>query len=86
KTWHQATVPTQVLLTAVNFIDSQQGWACGHDATIINTTDGGEQWQLQHVKESLDKPCLDILFNTKQHGFAVGAYGMFYDCFDGGLN
>ncbi len=86
KTWQQATVPTQVLLTAVNFIDSQQGWACGHDATIINTTDGGEKWQLQHVKESLDKPCLDILFNTKQHGFAVGAYGMFYETFDGGLN
>ncbi|MCQ8876845.1 YCF48-related protein [Pseudoalteromonas shioyasakiensis] len=86
KVWQQAAVPTQVLLTAVNFINPQQGWACGHDATIINTQDGGSQWQLQHVKESLDKPCLDILFTDQQHGFAVGAYGMFYVTNDGGAN
>lgn len=86
KTWQQASVPTQVLLTAVNFVDSQHGWACGHDATIINTTDGGLQWQLQLVKESLDKPCLDILFADKLNGFAVGAYGMFYETTDGGLS
>lgn len=86
KTWQQAAVPTQVLLTAVNFVDNKNGWACGHDATIINTTDGGMNWKLQHVEESLDKPCLDILFMTKQHGFAVGAYGMFYETNDGGLS
>ncbi|WP_350609877.1 YCF48-related protein, partial [Pseudoalteromonas sp. 41-MNA-CIBAN-0057] len=56
--WQQAqSVPTQVLLTAVEFTNDSNGWACGHDATIINTTDGGENWQLQQAKLSLDKPC-----------------------------
>ncbi|NMR25939.1 hypothetical protein HH219_10410 [Pseudoalteromonas sp. NEC-BIFX-2020_015] len=84
KNWEQANVPTQVLLTAVNFVDTQNGWACGHDATIINTDNGGDDWQLQYSNATLDKPCLDILFKDAQHGFAVGAYGMFYETHDGG--
>ncbi|MBQ4799706.1 hypothetical protein J8L73_11305 [Pseudoalteromonas sp. MMG006] len=83
--WQQAElVPTQVLLTAVDFSNEKNGWACGHDATIINTTDGGNNWQLQQAKPELDKPCLDILFEDNLNGFAVGAYGMFYYTGDGG--
>ncbi|MBQ4857435.1 YCF48-related protein [Pseudoalteromonas sp. MMG007] len=83
--WQQAElVPTQVLLTAVDFSNEKNGWACGHDATIINTTDGGNNWQLQQAKPELDKPCLDILFEDNLNGFAVGAYGMFYYTSDGG--
>lgn len=84
KSWQQANVPTQVLLTAVTFLGSQQGWACGHDATIIHTGDGGTNWEIQNVNTQLDKPCLDILFTDEGKGFAVGAYGMFYETFDGG--
>ncbi|MEL0639525.1 YCF48-related protein [Pseudoalteromonas aliena] len=83
--WHQAeTVPTQVLLTAVDFSNENNGWACGHDATIINTNDAGVNWQLQQALPELDKPCLDILFENDLKGFAVGAYGMFYQTTDGG--
>lgn len=82
--WDQAFVPTQVLLTAVDFIDGQVGWACGHDATIIHSLDGGANWQLQQVNEQLDKPCLDIMFTDNLNGYAVGAYGMFYETSDGG--
>ncbi len=84
--WQQASVPTQVLLTAVNFYDTDLGWACGHDATIINTTDAGKTWQLQQALPHMDKPCLDILFTSAQHGYAVGAYGMFFETNDGGKN
>jgi photosystem II stability/assembly factor-like uncharacterized protein len=83
--WQQAkSVPTQVLLTAVDFSNDKKGWACGHDATIINTTDGGVNWQLQQANPQFDKPCLDIMFKDDLHGFAVGAYGMFYQTVDGG--
>jgi len=83
--WQQAQlVPTQVLLTAVDFSNENNGWACGHDATIINTTDGGVNWQLQQALPELDKPCLDILFEDDLNGFMVGAYGMFYQTSDGG--
>ncbi|MGO2010324.1 MAG: WD40/YVTN/BNR-like repeat-containing protein [Pseudoalteromonas sp.] len=84
KSWQQASVPTQVLLTAIDFVDNKNGWACGHDATIINSQDGGQNWQLQQSLPGLDKPCLDILFTDNQNGFAVGAYGMFYKTSDGG--
>lgn len=82
--WQQATVPTQVLLTAVEFVDDETGWACGHDATIIKTSDAGNNWQLQQSFPDSDKPCLDIMFIDSQRGFAVGAYGMFYETTDGG--
>lgn len=84
QTWQQASVPTQVLLTAVDFYNSDLGWACGHDATIINTVDAGKTWQLQQSLPNMDKPCLDILFTTDKQGYAVGAYGMFYETNDGG--
>ncbi|WP_404340239.1 WD40/YVTN/BNR-like repeat-containing protein [Pseudoalteromonas mariniglutinosa] len=82
--WQQANVPTQTLLTAVDFYDQQTGWACGHDATIINSNDGGANWQLQQFLPTLDKPCLDILFLDQNKGFAVGAYGMFYETSNAG--
>jgi photosystem II stability/assembly factor-like uncharacterized protein len=40
-TWTQAKVPTRQLLTAVFFIDDKQGWAVGHDAQILSSSDGG---------------------------------------------
>jgi len=82
--WVQKTVPTNVLLTSVTFTDNKLGWAVGHDATILHTFDGGENWQTQQYIPSLDRPFLDVSFNTNQVGFAVGAYGMFYHTSDGG--
>lgn len=84
QTWQQASVPTQVLLTAVDFYNDELGWACGHDATIINTVDAAKTWQLQQSLPNMDKPCLDILFTSESHGYAVGAYGMFFETTDGG--
>lgn len=52
KTWRQAAkVPTQATLTSVTFIDAKNGWAAGHDKTIIATTDGGETWTLQYSRD-----------------------------------
>lgn len=45
--WHQAKVPSSVLLTAVQFVDEQVGWAVGHDGVALQTLDGGESWQLK---------------------------------------
>ncbi|WP_105259098.1 YCF48-related protein [Pseudoalteromonas sp. T1lg88] len=82
--WQQAQSPVDVLLTSVFFIDNNQGWACGHDATILNTQDGGQSWQVQQFLPELDKPCLDITFMDAQQGIAVGAYGMYFVTQDGG--
>lgn len=46
--WMPAKSPTEVLLTSVCFADSYNGWAVGHDATVLGTTDGGETWTVQY--------------------------------------
>ncbi len=45
--WHQATVPVSVTLTAVRFITPQRGWALGHSGVVLRSDDGGRTWAKQ---------------------------------------
>lgn len=45
--WRQASVPVSVSLTAVQFVDAEQGWAVGHLGVVLHTEDGGETWHKQ---------------------------------------
>jgi len=84
-TWRQAkSVPTRAMLTAVFFIDSEYGWAVGHDETIINTADGGETWVRTHFSPEAQQPLLDLWFANRVSGIAVGAYGAYFTTNDGG--
>jgi photosystem II stability/assembly factor-like uncharacterized protein len=83
-TWTQARVPTRQLLTAVFFLDDKRGWAVGHDAQILASSDGGATWSKQFEDLSREAPLLDITFLDAQHGFAVGAYGALLETRDGG--
>jgi photosystem II stability/assembly factor-like uncharacterized protein len=47
KSWRQASVPVQVTLTAVRFVDARNGWAVGHLGVILKSDDGGETWVKQ---------------------------------------
>lgn len=51
KTWRQASAPTRALLTAVYFPTASDGWAVGHDGTVIHTRDGGLNWELQRHEQ-----------------------------------
>lgn len=84
KTWTQARVPTRQLLTAVFFLDDRRGWAVGHDAQILASSDGGATWSKQFEDLSREAPLLDVRFLDPQHGFAVGAYGALLETLDGG--
>ena len=46
--WQIAASPTEVLLTSVCFADARHGWAVGHDALVLGTSDGGETWTVQY--------------------------------------
>ncbi|WP_448212985.1 WD40/YVTN/BNR-like repeat-containing protein [Colwellia sp. MEBiC06753] len=85
ESWEQLPVPVQSTLTAVTFVDALHGWAVGHDAVILATTDGGKSWQIQQYLPAKEKPLLDVVFRDKTHGVAIGAYGMFYRTTDGGV-
>lgn len=77
-------MPIQSTLTAIYFIDDKQGWAVGHDASILHTTNGGQTWQIQQYLPQLEKPLLDVVFKDENNGVAVGAYGLFFRTIDGG--
>jgi photosystem II stability/assembly factor-like uncharacterized protein len=77
KQWSQAHVPNLSTLTAIDFVDNN-GWAVGHDATILKSHDGGENWEVQYYAPENERPFLDVLFFNKNQGIAVGAYGVFY--------
>lgn len=49
RTWRQAKVPVQSLLTGVFFVSPQLGWAVGHEGLILGTRDGGESWEVQYA-------------------------------------
>ncbi|HEY0974369.1 MAG TPA: YCF48-related protein [Solimonas sp.] len=82
--WTQSASPVNALLTSVFFLDARQGWAVGHDATILQTDDGGDRWTIQHFDPSLNLPLLDIVFTSPQRGVAIGAYGLMLQTEDGG--
>lgn len=84
--WTQASVETRSLLTAVFMLDDNTGWAVGHNAVIVKTTDGARTWQLVHESDSDEAPLLDIYFSNAENGIAVGAYGLYYVSKDGGDN
>lgn len=47
RSWSQAKVPVSVLLTSVQFVDAQVGWAVGHGGVVLRSIDGGLNWTLQ---------------------------------------
>jgi photosystem II stability/assembly factor-like uncharacterized protein len=83
RSWQQRPAPTRTTLTSVFFADAQRGWAAGHDAVILRTTDGGAIWQKVH-EELESEPILDLWFRDADTGYAVGAYGLFLTTTDGG--
>jgi photosystem II stability/assembly factor-like uncharacterized protein len=84
--WIQAKVPTRQMLTAVFFVDDQHGWAVGHDAQILASSDGGATWVKQYENLEREAPLLDVWFKDRNNGYAVGAYGALLETTDGGAN
>lgn len=84
--WRQAqAVPVQATLTRVESL-GRRLWAVGHDAVIISSSDGGENWFIQSWDPEAQEPLLDILFLNPNEGFAIGAYGRYMTTIDGGIN
>lgn len=83
--WERAKTPANLpMLTALYFSDAKTGWAVGHDAVILKTTDEGSSWTQAFAAATEQKPLMDIIFTDANTGFAVGAYGAFYETVDGG--
>lgn len=78
------SVPTRAPLTSVFFIDERQGWAAGHDGTVIATADGGETWRMLRQERGKERVLLSVWFENARHGLAVGQFGLALETQDGG--
>ena len=83
RSWQQRPAPTRATLTSVFFADALHGWAAGHDAVILRTSDGGATWQKVH-EDTESGPILDLWFRDTDTGYAIGAYGLLLATADGG--
>jgi photosystem II stability/assembly factor-like uncharacterized protein len=45
--WKQAAVPVSADLTGISFANTRMGWAVGHEAVVLHTSDGGATWTRQ---------------------------------------
>lgn len=84
KSWKRAKTPPAPMLTALDFLDDQQGIAVGHDSVILATKDRGETWTQVFAAPAEQRPLLDVIYPTKDLIIAIGAYGAYYDSTDGG--
>ena len=68
-TWENVASPTSRFLTSVHFVDSLYGWAVGDSGTIINTTNGGDEWKIQNSNTT--NRMADVFFINRNIGWAV---------------
>ncbi len=61
-------------LNDAHFINSKEGWAVGNLSTILHTTDGGVNWEMQ--KAPLDATLQSVYFTDSKNGIAVGGINL----------
>ncbi len=87
RTWEGIASPARTTLTGVAFATQaapRTGWAVGHDALILGTTDGGKTWTKNFQGENLQDSFLDVIALDARRAIAVGAYGLFVATSDAG--
>jgi photosystem II stability/assembly factor-like uncharacterized protein len=66
------------------FTTTSRGWAAGPLGKIVNTTNGGLDWNIQN--SGVTEYLLCIFFSDDQHGWVCGRNGTILATTDGGLN
>lgn len=92
QSWYQVSVPTSKNLNDIDFPSSTVGYIVGDSATLLKTTDGGENWsQLPLtgiVLNPLASNILDVEFVNELVGFIImnNSNDGPYKTIDGGVN
>ncbi|RPI66916.1 MAG: hypothetical protein EHM47_15740, partial [Ignavibacteriales bacterium] len=68
--WYQQNSGTTKNLNAVQFIDTNNGFAVGDSGIIIKTTDGGDNWI--NLSSGSVFPLSDVTFVNSSTGWVVG--------------
>jgi photosystem II stability/assembly factor-like uncharacterized protein len=82
ETWELQKSGAKELLTAVAFVDGDNGWVTGTQGTILSTSDGGKTWrkQISGTENDLTAVC----FLNRLEGWAVGQSHTILRTADGG--
>jgi photosystem II stability/assembly factor-like uncharacterized protein len=67
--WTKQKSGTLAWLNAVYFLDSNRGWAAGTSGTLLQTTDGGENWKA--LRKPTEDTIRDLHFADDQNGWLV---------------
>jgi photosystem II stability/assembly factor-like uncharacterized protein/flagellar hook assembly protein FlgD len=70
--WYQQNSGTDKNLSAVQFIDANNGFVVGDSGIILRTTDAGNNWLIQ--PSETDLPLNDIFFLDENNGWIAGGY------------
>jgi photosystem II stability/assembly factor-like uncharacterized protein len=67
--WLRLQSPVNSTLRSLSFVDSLTGWAAGEFGTIIHTSDGGMNWEIQN--STIQTFITDIYFSDHNNGWAI---------------
>ena len=69
--WDEVYTEPTDNLTGLDFVNPQQGWACGSNGRILHTDNGGNTWMSQHYdgRSALS----DIHFTSENEGWVVSS-------------
>ena len=65
-TWNQAKTPVSSTLTAVYFVNDNEGWAVGHDGAVLHSSDGALNWEKQLDGFAVNQNVLDQSEKNKE--------------------
>jgi len=100
-TWYQSCTVDSAPLYNLSFVDKEYGWACGNRGVIINTTNGGKNWNKYDTRALLDYEdtlyfLMGIQFLNRLEGWIggskktgipdCGGYALVLHTTDGGRN
>ena len=86
-TWRPIAVPANLsaALTGITVApDALNGWAVGHDALILATSDAGLTWRKSWQGNDLTASFVDVLALDDRHVLAIGANGLCLETRDAG--
>lgn len=85
--WKAISLPTEVNLNDIAFTDDlQHGWLVGTEATLLETTDGGETWEVKQLSLDDDKYRLNAVSFSGTEGWIVGEPSLLLHTQDAGTS
>lgn len=82
--WYHQSPGTDYTIRAIDFVDTEIGWASGSAWEILHTTNGGDTWYPQDYQQPYPHSFNDVDFIDNQTGWVVGSKILHTE--DGGEN